>query len=234
VPRKKSSSSKTLVWPDNHQRDFYHVVVAFVDSCVRELKSSSLSGGSGSRAGARLGARLNDLCKKMGRVIAASFRGTDIDVDQSTSWELLSRPPTLLGQLTQSASMSLTGSATTIGAPPSASAAARLFLWQVFIEHLAAQVFEAFCFAVARDYTSQPLATILEGEEGESDDEPWEDVKLCFPFYLRLAGIDGVDGGRMSGCETGMQKTKVGNRGLIKKLLDKIVREKGAGGGVEK
>lgn len=71
----------------------------------------------------------------------------------------------------------LTSSGTTTPALRGSAATARLFVWQLFLENLSSLVFEAFCWAVARDYTSTPLSTIY-----EDDNDP----KLCFEHTLEL------------------------------------------------
>uniref|UniRef100_A0A7E4VP73 RING-type E3 ubiquitin transferase n=1 Tax=Panagrellus redivivus TaxID=6233 RepID=A0A7E4VP73_PANRE len=92
-------------------------------------------------------------CRRFGRQMAAVFRA--MDVDQSLSWEMLGQ------SMIDSFNTSFRNNAT------------KLFLWQLFLEHVSAMVFDAFCGAVARDYTSTPLPTIYE-----------VDLKHCFTYAV--------------------------------------------------
>lgn len=93
----------------------------------------------------RFRADLHRHCRRFGRQMAAVFRGA-VDVDQALSWEMLG----------QSVMENLHA--------PFRSNAAKLFIWQLFLEHLSSMVLEAFCWSVARDFTSRPLPTIYESD----------------------------------------------------------------------
>ncbi|KAI1708356.1 variant SH3 domain-containing protein [Ditylenchus destructor] len=150
-----SSLGVVCVWNDPMQQNLYQIVLSFVDNSISELKSR------------RFRQRLGEHCRKFGRQMAMVFRGTSADVDQSLSWEML-------GQAIVENLSSSGGTTTTVPSLRGSAATARLFVWQIFLENLSTLVFEAFCWSVARDYTSTPLATIYE------EDDP----KLCFEHTL--------------------------------------------------
>lgn len=96
---------------------------------------------------------LKTRCRKFGRQMAGVFRA--IEVDQRMCWELLG--------CNVFENFSIRSDAT------------RIFLWQLFLEQLSGMVFEAFCWSVAKDFTSRPLATIYE-----------IDAKRCFGRHSKL------------------------------------------------
>ncbi|KAK0399529.1 hypothetical protein QR680_003091 [Steinernema hermaphroditum] len=87
--------------------------------------------------------KINTQCEQFGRRIAAICRAADVDL--STSWEFLglTRYPELF---------------------PLRSHPAKAVLWQLFLDSVSRIVCEAFCRAVASDFTSHPLQTIFEYE----------------------------------------------------------------------
>ncbi|KAI1692762.1 variant SH3 domain-containing protein [Ditylenchus destructor] len=151
-----SSLGVVCVWNDPMQQDLYQIVLSFVDKSISELKSR------------RFRQRLGEHCRKFGRQMAMVFRGTSADVDQSLSWEML-------GQAIVENLSSSGGTTTTIPSLRGSAATARLFVWQIFLENLSTLVFEAFCWSVARDYTSTPLATIYEDDDPKlaENRSPW-------------------------------------------------------------
>jgi len=141
----KPSTSMGVIysWNDKRQQELHEIVLAFVDSAMRDLKRTELR------------SQLKPRCRRFGRQMAAAFRA--MDVDQSLSWEMLGQ--TMLDSFTVSFRTNAT----------------KLFLWQLFLEQISAMVFEAFCWAVARDFTSSPLPTIYETE-----------LKHCFPHSVPI------------------------------------------------
>uniref|UniRef100_A0AC35FKR0 SH3 domain-containing protein n=1 Tax=Panagrolaimus sp. PS1159 TaxID=55785 RepID=A0AC35FKR0_9BILA len=143
IYKPSTSLGVTYTWNDKLQQDLYEIVLAFVDTSMKDLKQKEL----------RL--QLRTRCRRFGRQMAAAFRA--MDIDQSLSWEMLGQ------SMLESFTTSFRNNAT------------KIFLWQLFLEHISAMVFEAFCWAVARDYTSTPLPTIYE-----------TDLKQCFPHLTTI------------------------------------------------
>uniref|UniRef100_A0AC34F0Y1 Uncharacterized protein n=1 Tax=Panagrolaimus sp. ES5 TaxID=591445 RepID=A0AC34F0Y1_9BILA len=143
IYKPSTSLGVTYTWNDKLQQDLYEIVLAFVDTAMKDLKQREL----------RL--QLRTRCRRFGRQMAAAFRA--MDIDQSLSWEMLGQ------SMLESFATSFRNNAT------------KIFLWQLFLEHISAMVFEAFCWAVARDYTSTPLQTIYE-----------TDLKQCFPHLTTI------------------------------------------------
>lgn len=143
IYKPSTSLGLTYTWNDKLQQDLYEIVLAFVDTAMKDLKQREL----------RL--QLRTRCRRFGRQMAAAFRA--MDIDQSLSWEMLGQ------SMLESFTTSFRNNAT------------KIFLWQLFLEHISAMVFEAFCRAVAKDFTSTPLTTIYE-----------TDLKHCFPHLMTV------------------------------------------------
>uniref|UniRef100_A0A915D0U5 SH3 domain-containing protein n=1 Tax=Ditylenchus dipsaci TaxID=166011 RepID=A0A915D0U5_9BILA len=107
-----SSMGVVCVWNDPVQQDLYQIVLSFVDNAIAELKSRHFR------------QRLGEHCRRFGRHMAMVFRGTNSDVDQTLSWEMLG----------QAIVENLTANSTLRGS----TATARLFVWQLFLENLSA------------------------------------------------------------------------------------------------